>query len=41
MKKCIGAVLAAAFAITALVAAGTAVTGAETSVQAGNVSNRP
>ncbi|MGW0884609.1 hypothetical protein [Streptomyces sp. NPDC002671] len=41
MKKFIGAVLAAAFAVTALVAAGAAVTGSETSVQAGTITNRP
>ncbi|MEU6672159.1 hypothetical protein [Streptomyces sp. NPDC046727] len=41
MKKFVGAVLAATFAVTALVAAGTAVTGGEISVHAGNVTNRP
>ncbi|MGW0769300.1 hypothetical protein [Streptomyces sp. NPDC002676] len=41
MKKFIGAVLAAAFAVTALVAVGTAVTGSGTSVQAGTITNRP
>ncbi|MGW0769239.1 hypothetical protein [Streptomyces sp. NPDC002676] len=40
MKKFIGAVLAAAFAVTALVAVGAAITGGETGVQAGTIINR-
>jgi len=41
MQKRIAALLAAAFAVTALVAAGVTVTGGETAVQAGNIINRP
>ncbi|MFE1384227.1 hypothetical protein ACFW6S_35315 [Streptomyces sp. NPDC058740] len=41
MKKRIAALLAAAFAITALVTAGATVTGGETAVQAGNITSRP